>query len=237
MGFYLPMTRALPLLAAALALAAGGCSATTAGTAQPTAPMPPATPESLGALLLPAGDAGEVLGSAEVVVTREVTAPWDDSAHFTGADAGCLPIAGAAQRAVYDGSGWTALRGQVLREAPTAPAWSHFAVQAVVLFPTTAAATEFRARSQPQWEACADREVSYAQQLAPEQVWSVGPVTVDGEVLTLSRTQRGPQRWFCQRALAAHGTVVIDVEACSADAPTAAAAGLVRAIGARLPTP
>jgi len=195
------------------------------------------TAETLPALLLSAADVGSALSSSDLVVTSDVTKPWNDSAHFTGdsGTAGCLAVAGAAQQGVYADRGWTALNGQVLREPPTAQSWSQYAVQAVVLFPSTQAAADFFARSKDSWAGCSNRELAYAQQLAPDQLWSIGPTTTDGGVLAVSRVQRSPQQWSCQRALTVHGTVGVDVEACSLDGPTAAAASIAQAIAGRLP--
>lgn len=235
------MTDRLPVLAAALCLSLSGCTAMTAGTAAPATPAPPATEQTLPTLLLSAPDVGAALGDDDVVVAREVDAPWDDSARFatgpdgSAADLGCLAIAGAAQRAVYAGTGWTALRGQVLREPPTAPDWSHFATQAVILFPDAQAAEDFYQRSRADWADCANRKLVYAQQLAPDQVWQIGPVGNDPDILTVARTQRGPLQWSCQRALSVRGNVAIDVEACDAGQPTDAAATITTAIGTRMP--
>lgn len=233
------MTRRLPVIAAALSLGVSGCAATTGGTATPAAPLQATTAQTLPALLLSAPAVGTALHSDEVVVTREVNAPWDDSAHFTSGgspDLGCLAIAGAAQRAVYDGTGWTALRGQVLREPPTSPAWAHFATQAVVLFPSARAAGEFYDRSRTDWAGCSDRALTYAQQLAPDQVWRVGSVGTERDMITVGRSQDSPQQWFCQRALTVRGNVAVDVEACDAGGPTGAAADIAAAIGERLPS-
>jgi hypothetical protein len=242
MGFYLPMTPGLPAVAAALclstaALASAGCATTTSGTAAPATAPPMTTAETLPALLLSAADVGSALSASDVVVTSDVTKPWNDSAHFAAdsGSAGCLAVAGAAQQGVYADTGWTALHGQVLREPPTAQAWSHYAVQSVVLFPSPQAAADFYARSKDSWPGCSNRELAYAQQLAPDQLWSIGPTTTDGGVLAVSRVQRGPQQWSCQRALTVHGTVGVDVEACSLDGPTAAAASIAQAIAGRLP--
>ena len=239
-----PVTARVPAIAALLCLTATGCAVTTHGTAMPVAAPPSATAETLPSLMLPAADVGSALsGSAlsgsglsgpDVVVTRDVSAPWDDSAHVTEST-GCLALAGAAQRAVYADSGWTALHGQVLREPPTAQ-WAHFATQAVVLFPTAEAAGDFFARSRQSWAGCADREMTYPQQLVGDQVWSIGPVTVDRDMLAVSRTQRSPERWSCQRALTVRGNTAVDVEACDLDGPTSAATVIARAITDRLPS-
>lgn len=127
------------------------------------------------------------------------------------------------------------MRGQILREATTTPVWSHYAVQAVVLFPTAAAAGDFFAAPSTAGPAARTAGSSYAQQLAPDQVWSVGPVATERDVLTVSRTERGPQAWTCQRALSVRGNVAVDVEACSLDRPTTAAAAIAGLIDERLP--
>lgn len=229
------MTNRLPAIAALLGLTVSGCAATTAGTATPAAPAPMATADTLDTFLLLGGQVSAAFGGAtDLAVTRDVTAPWNDSAPLSDRGLGCLAIAGAAQSGVYAGSGYTAMHGQVLREPPTSGSWSHFATQAVVLFPTAASAAAFFTRSRGDWADCSSRELTYAQQPAPEQVWSIGPVSVDRDVLAVSRTQRSPQRWSCQRALTVHGNVAVDVEACSLDGPTTAATQMARTITERL---
>lgn len=217
-----------------LALLGTSCAATTAGTATPAAPAPAPTAQTLPGLLLPGSAVGAALSAGDMVVTRQVTAPWDDAARI-GGGTGCLAVAGVAQRAVYAGADWTALSAQVLRDPPTSPSWSHFATQAVVLFRSASAALDFFGRSRPIWAGCADRELAYGSTPGPEaQIWSVGPVALVGDVLTVSRDQRSPQRWSCQRALTVHANVAVDVEACSLAGPTSAAAAIARRIADRL---
>ena len=233
MGFDLPVNYRLPALAALLCLGLSGCAATTSGIAMPAERAPLTTADALPTLLLSAGDVGTALVSDDVVVTSDVTKAWNDSARL--ADADCLAIAGAAQQSVYADSGSTAFHGQVLRDPPTAPAWAHFAVQAVVLFPTAQAAAEFFSTSQQRWAGCSNRELNYPQPLGPQQVWSVGQTSTDHDVLAVSRVQESPERWACQRALTVHSNVAVDVEACSLDGPTAAAAAIAGQIAQRLP--
>lgn len=236
MLFYLPVTSRLPLIVALLSVSISGCAATTTGTAMPARPAALTTEQALQTVLLPAADVGSAVGGDEMVVTKEVSTPWDHSAHFpAGTDPGCLAITGAAQRGAYADSGWTGMRGQVLREPPAARAWSHFATQAVVLFPTAQSASQFFERSRDGWAGCANREMSYAQPLAPDQQWSVGPVAADRDMISVSRVQHSPQQWSCQRALTVRGNVAVDIEACSLDGPTEAAAAIAGAIGERLP--
>jgi len=227
------VTTRLTVLLGLLCIAAGGCGATTGGTALPMAPIPPTTADTLPALLLSAPEVGSVLAGNDLVVTRDVGELWNDGVRFDSTD--CLAIAGAAQQGVYAESGWTGMHGQILREPPTAPQWSHYAVQAVVLFETAQAAGNFFARSQSSWAGCSERELTYTQQPAPDQLWSVGPSTTEGDVLSVSRTQRGPQRWSCQRALAVRANVAVDVEACSLGLPNSAATTIATMISERLP--
>ncbi|MCI4675443.1 sensor domain-containing protein [Candidatus Mycolicibacterium alkanivorans] len=227
------MTCRLPTLAALLCMAVSGCAATTAGTAMPAERVLLTTADALPTLLLSASDVGTALASDDVVVTSDVTKAWNDSGRL--ADVNCLAVAGAAQQSVYADSGSTAVHGQVVRDPPTAPAWSHYAVQAVVLFPTAQAAAEFFTTSQQRWAGCSNRELTYPQPLGPEQVWSVGQTSTDRDVLAVSRVQENPEKWSCQRALTVHSNVAVDVEACSLDGPTSAAAAIAGQIAGRLP--
>jgi len=239
----MPMNSRASLAAALLCLSVSGCAATTAGIATP-APNAPlstpltdllTTPEALPSLLLSAPEVGSALSATDMVVTRDVDALWDDSTRLAdGPD--CLAVAGAAQQAAYAGSGWTAMHGQVLRDPPSSQ-WLRFATQAVVLFPSSTAAENFFARSRDSWTGCSDRELTYPQQLAPDQLWSIGPVGIEREVLAVARVQRSPQQWSCQRALTVHENVAVDVEACSLTGSTPPATTIASTIADRLPTP
>lgn len=230
------MANPLPAMTAALCLALSGCASTTAGTAAPSAPLLPPTVSTLPALLLSAPDLGAAFGTTDLAVVGEVSQPWNDAAHFQSpAEAGCLAIAGAAQKGTYLDTGWLALRGQTLREPPTAPAWAHFATQAAVLFRDAATASGFLARQRQSWNSCANRELRYTQQLIPDQMWAIGPITVERNTMTVARRQLSPQHWFCQRALSVQAAVAVDVEACSLDGPTSAAAAIAARISDRIP--
>lgn len=227
--------------AVAAGIGLSGCSVTTAGTATPGDAAPLSTAADLPAALLSTEQVGAAFGSPPLVVTGEVRQPWDDAIFVaSGGNPACLAMVGAGQRQAYDGSGWTALRGQALRDPSAADAWSRFATQAVVLFETEAAASDFYARSREQWTACSATEMRYPQLGGPaggaaDQVWSVGPVAGDRETLTVSRTQRTPESWSCQRALTVRANVAVDVEACDLTGPTDAAAAMADAIVDRLP--
>lgn len=220
-------------IAALLCVPLSACTATVAGTASPTPPAPLTTSETLPALLLSASDVGSMMSSGDIAVVRDVDKFWNDAARLDNAN--CLAIAGTAQQAVYADSGATAVHSQILREPPTSPSWSHYAVQAVVLFPSNSAASAFYEASRRSWAGCSDRQLNYPQPIGPAQLWSVGPTSTDHDILAVSRIEQTPDRWSCQRALTVHSNVAIDIEACSiAGTPTAATA-IARQIAGRLP--
>lgn len=220
-------------IAALLCAPLSACTATIAGTASPGPSAPLSTSEALPSLLLSASDVGSVMSSGDIAVVRDVDRFWNDAARLD--NAGCLAIAGAAQQAVYADSGATAVHSQILREPPTSPSWSHYAVQAVALFPTSQAASAFYETSRRSWAGCSDRQLTYPQPIGPPQLWSVGSISTDHDVLAVSRIEQNPDRWSCQRALTVHSNVAIDIEACSIDGPPTSAAAIARQIAGRLP--
>lgn len=227
------MLSRIAAIGAILCAPLSACTATIAGTANPGPPVPLATAEALPSFLLSASDVGAVMSSGDIAVVRDVGKFWNDAARLDNVD--CLAVAGSAQERVYAGSGATATHSQVLREPPTSPNWSHYAVQAVVLFPTSQAALAFYEKSRRSWGGCSERELSYPQPIGEAQRWSVGSISSDHDVLAVSRIEQAPDRWSCQRALTVHSNVAIDVEACSLEGAPTAATAIARQIATRLP--
>lgn len=221
------------MIGALLCAPLSACTATVAGTAHPGPPMPLSTAETLPSLLLSAPDVGAVMSSSDIAVVRDVDKFWNDAVRLGNTD--CVAVAGTAQQAVYADSGATAVHSQVLREPPTSPTWSHYAVQAVAVFPTSQAASTFYETSRRNWAGCADRQLNYPQPIGPAQLWSVGPISTDHDVLAVSRIEQAPDRWSCQRALTVHSNVAIDIEACSVEGAPTAATAIARQIASRLP--
>ena len=147
-----------------------------------------------------------------------------------------LAVGGAAQQDVYADTGWTAVPA-VLREPPTATAWSHYAVQAVVAVPHRSGRDRLLRGLQQNW-AAARPPAHLPQPIGPEQVWSVGQIS------HRPRRPRGVAGGAEPRAVGlaseprtVHGNVAVDVEACSADRPTSAAAAIARQMPTGCPPP
>jgi PknH-like extracellular domain len=189
-----------------------GCTATTGGTvvAAPTlghAPEPlPAS--ALGGLLLDAGEIGSIMGTGLEVVDSS-------DAMYTNlplAD-GCL-IWAEAQEDAYQGSGWSAVRLQQLRDRRDNA--DHIAYQAVVAFPDAVGAHDFYGGQVTGWAKCDNRRVDLHDPGDPDaHYWSLSKASNDDGVLTIVRVEEGGSGWACQRALTAKNNIVVDVSACA----------------------
>lgn len=151
----------------------------------------------------------------------------DDSATMEPME--CLAIDGAAQAKVYAGSGFMAVRDQTLRDGDN---FTHYAQQAVVLFPSAKQARTFFARSTKKWPECDEYK-----HLQSGTEWETGVVANTGGMLTTTAMQRdaGAFGWACGRALTAINNVVVDVNTCSED-PGGTAADMAEQIAAKVPT-
>jgi hypothetical protein len=109
--------------------------------------------------------------------------------------------------------------------------WQAGVIQAAVSFPSGAQAQQFVAAQTQQWGGCANRQVAVTPPGAPALAWTFAdPKTADSRT-TLQANLAGGS---CQRALAARGNVVIDVQACHAQ-PSDQASAIVAAISAKVP--
>ena len=114
---------------------------------------PPVTEASLNGLLLTPAEINTAMRATGMTVFQ----PWNtlmDVGTNPATPPECLPIDGAAEDGAYTGSGWTAVRGQTLRDPHP---YKHVVDQAVVLFPTAQAAAAFANASPQSWSACANR--------------------------------------------------------------------------------
>lgn len=196
-----------------LAALTAGCTTVTDGrvVAAPTlghAPQP-LPPTALSGLLLDTREIGaimdthmEVAASADTMYTNR---PLED---------GCLVWA-EAQQYSYEGSGWTAVRVQELKDRRDRA--DHIAYQAVVAFPQGMAAHDFYAGQVTGWAHCDNRRVDLHDPGDPKaHYWSLSKATVDDGVLTITRSQEeGADGWACQRAMTTANNIVVDVSACA----------------------
>src|ERR1700751_5190319 len=153
----------------------------------------PIVERELDALLLSPEQISPVMGAKEMAVTRRHDAMSDDSATMRPPE--CLAVDGAAQPQVYANSGFTAVRDRALNDGDN---FTHYAEQAVVLFPTVKQARVFLISSALRWPACH----GYTH-IQSGTEWTVGPVSDVNGTLSVIATQQHARAggWACGRAL------------------------------------
>jgi PknH-like extracellular domain len=205
-----------------------GAKSSTTSTSTTKAP-PPVAEGALKEFLLAPEQINAVMQTTDMKVTNSRTAMSDDSA--TMAPKECLVIDGAAQAQVYANSGFTAERDQTLNRQE-GDNLTHFAEQALVLFPTAKQASDFFTASAQQWQAC--HEYTHIQS---KTRWTVGAIAnANGVLSTISTLQDPPATGWkaCGRALTAKNNVIIDVNTCSVD-PKNSAVEIANQIAAKVP--
>lgn len=183
---------------------------------------------SLKEFLLAPEQINAVLGATDMKVVNSRTAMSDDSATMTPRE--CLAIDGSAQAQVYANSGFMAERDETLNRQE-GDNLTHFAEQAVVLFPTAKMASDFFTASAQQWQACHDYT-----HVQSRTHWTVAAISNTNGVLSTTSTLQDPPAtgWkACGRALAVKNNVIIDVNTCSVD-PKNSAVDIANQIAAKV---
>ncbi|OBF83834.1 hypothetical protein A5791_25560 [Mycobacterium sp. 852002-51163_SCH5372311] len=220
-----------------LCICAAGChgepsqgrKASTTTTTRTTKAPPPVTEGALKGFLLAPEQINAVMGATDMKVTNSRDTMSDDSATMSPKE--CLAIDGSAQAQVYANSGFMAERDQTLNRQD-GNNLTHFAEQAVVLFPTAKKAGDFFTASAQQWQAC--RDYTHIQS---KTHWTVGAISNANGVLSTVTTLEDPPAtgWkACGRALVAKNNVIIDVNTCSVD-PKNSAIDIANQIAAKVP--
>ncbi|MGV9798082.1 sensor domain-containing protein [Mycobacterium sp. NPDC003449] len=221
---------------AAVCVLAAGCGESDEPTAQntPTKPMitsfapAPVLNRALPGLLLTPEQIGAATGVGDMTVTGTQSELPDDSATMEPRE--CLAVDGAAQALVYADSGYTDVRDVTLGNGDN---FTHYAHQAVVLFPDAAQAKAFYDASAQQWTQCH----SYSHLQSGTQ-WEAGPISNKSGMLSVITTQLEAQAggWACGRALTARINVIVDVNTCSAK-PGDSAVAIANQIASRVDEP
>lgn len=215
-----------------------GCSTTVDGravAADKSGPLTqtPVAVSALDALLLDASQINAALNATSMKVWFSGKAMWDWSASVS--DTNCLAIDGPAQDKVYANTGWTAICGQRLDDSvDDSKRRKHYAIQAVVVFPSARDASAFYDSSTQTWPGCSNRRFSDLNPGKPDTVWTVSGITNDNGMLTTSQVQEGGEGWTCQRALTVRNNVAIDIVTCSYGQSGAVAVGVAQQIAAKV---
>ncbi|ULN27056.1 sensor domain-containing protein [Mycolicibacterium smegmatis] len=199
--------------AAAVMCLLSGCVTVVGGTAtrDPAAPPPGAavTEVDLDNLLLPVTELGDIVGSDDLTVTVELDQFNDSSAAMDDPD--CLAAAFGAQERVYAGTGWTAVRDQIVREPGSfSPHWIE---QVVVLFTSDLHARDFFDQSRETWRGCVGTLTTYDIDQMPLE-WVVGEVTAEESTISQLSVPETAVRGGCHHALSVAANLVAEAWAC-----------------------
>jgi PknH-like extracellular domain len=192
-----------------------GCVSTVAGTAVrdgyavPT-DVPPLDESALDRVMLSADAVNEIMGTKEIEVTSELDEMTDSSDKVSDPD--CLGAMFGAEDAVYDGSGWTAVRDLVAREPDEDN--DHWVEQTAVLYPEAGHAKRFFGKSKSMWQQCAGSSLA-VDDADSSSLWEFGDVTAEDALITQMATQEDADGWGCQHALAVVSNMTVETWACA----------------------
>jgi PknH-like extracellular domain len=196
---------ALAVLAATIAVA--GCSSGASTTTHTPKPLPAS---ALDGLLPSVADVSAVMGTA---MTPHKSFSTTSDHRDLLPNLNCLGIWQIGERAIYGPSGFTAIRGQVLR-APDTEIWNSFVMQAVALYPSADAARKFVAASAERWSNCSNHRVNMIATGLTQTTFLFGALTKTDTELTMPVNSTGAGGRSCQRALGVDNNVIVDVAAC-----------------------
>jgi hypothetical protein len=200
-----------------------GCVSTVSGNAvraQNAAPVdvPPLSEHKLDDVLLSVGELNAIMGSTQMKVTSELEQMTDHSGEVSDPD--CLGSIYGAEEPVYAGSGWTAVRDQVVREPGEDN--EHWVEQTAVLYPSAEKAQKFFEDSKAAWEKCSGYSVS-VDDAAATYLWQIDKVASEDSLITQMTAQEDAGGWACQHGLGVVSNVTVEAWACSYDVKDEAA--------------
>ena len=194
-----------------------GCVSTVGGTAlrvQGADPIPVDLPQleesDLDSVLLTAGEVNGVMGATGIRVVASSQNMSDNSDGVSDVD--CLGAIYGAERLVYQGSDWSAVRDEVLQEPASDN--KHWVEQIAVLYPSADKARTFVDDARATWEKCGGTSIDIDNSDV-HSTWTIDTADVDGDILTQVSTQRNAGGWGCQHALGTVSNVVVEAWACS----------------------
>lgn len=173
---------------------------------------------ALQGAMLPAGDIDAVMGTKGLEVSGQIDAVSDNGNLMPNEN--CLGIWQVAEKRIYDNTGLTAVRGQVLR-TPKEGMWDAFVQEAVVIYPNADAAKKFLEASAGRWSQCKNRTVNLTINDV-KTTWFFADSTKTDTRLTAQMTRNGAER-SCQRSLSVVENAVVEVSACKPGATDQAA--------------
>ncbi len=173
------------------------------------AELPSLSESKLDDLLLSVGEINGIMGSQTMKVASELEEMTDHSGEVSDPD--CLGAIYGAEEPVYAGSGWTAVRDQVVREPDENN--EHWVEQTAVLYPSADKAQAFFDKSSSTWQKCAGNALS-VYDAGSAYLWELDDITAEDALITQLTTQEDADGWACQHALSVVSNVTVEAWAC-----------------------
>jgi hypothetical protein len=187
-------------------------------------PLPPAAAaKALDGLLLGADEINTAMGITGMSAVGTMTTMPDQSSFVS--DQACLPLSATVQADAYAGSGWRAVRKQVVAKGQ-----QNAVDEAVVSFPSAHEAGAFFTASAQAWQACSNRQFTLGAN-GMSQINTVGPVANTNGTLSATVTPANSMG-VCERALTVAFNIAVDVTACAG--PPGAAVSIAHQIAAKI---
>ena len=214
------MNRPLPVFALCVAVAFGtltaGCANTVQGAAVkpkssvPADNVPPLEESALDGLMLSTSELTKIAGvDLESFYSAD---EMNDNADLVS-DSDCLGAIYPGEDRVYDGTGWSAIRDELLLES-SGEDDARLLEQTLVLFDSPDDAVEFFEASKATWNECAqikDIEVE-------DGAWVPDAVEdIDERTISLSAEVSGSLDGTCQHAIGVVSNLIVESFSCDAD--------------------
>jgi hypothetical protein len=171
---------------------------------------PPKLGGGLDGVLLSANEMNTIMGASHIQVVDTARNMQTTSEDLSRPD--CLGALYNAEDSVYQGSGWTDVRDQVLQELKDKNA--HWVEQTAVQFPGSDRASAFVNASLRSWSHCSGKQVTLTNG-ADVTRWDIGDLKITGRTINQIALQQAATGWGCQHALSAVSAIVIEANACS----------------------
>jgi PknH-like extracellular domain len=215
MSNFAALTRLCAVLAAA-GIVLSGCSQSIAGTAVrvpgPLGPnVPPLQQSAMDRLLLSVGDVSSIVGGNNLQISNS-SEDFADSSDLVDKPE-CLGAVFAAEKQVYNGSGWKAVRDQIIREPGDEK--KHWVEQTVVLFPSNDRVVQFLDKSRDEWKSCEKTSVTTKGSNSTSYDWDFKGVIEPSETtISIDMDQQRSNNWICQHTMGIVSNLIVEGVVC-----------------------
>jgi hypothetical protein len=203
--------------ALALSLVLAGCGGGAAsGASQPQRLVPDS---ALTASLLSPDELNTIMGTSGMTPHTPVSKMGDDRNLLPNLN--CLGVWQVNEAPIYESSHWKSVRQQLVR-VPDTDQWDFLVVQSIVSYRTADAAKEFLTESTDRWSKCTNHTLNIQLNGQALPGWHSGDLIKTDTQLAMPYTRTsGDQTRSCQRALALVANLILDIQACKPQQPSA----------------